>query len=147
MPNICLRKKPGSRPDMAEPATAPAREGKNKTLKDLKSRFASLWCMSVADVVKKNIVVKERQIAWCMLKSITITKNGTISSPQPTPSHVAIRPIIIPKAMIKIASWVKEISLRLENIKKGKSTNFKMRRLAIRRKMTKTDLSHLLFHL
>ena len=104
IPNSCLRKKPGSRPDMVEPVTAPARDGRNKILKDLKSKFASLWCMSVADIVKKNMVVKERQMAWCMLKSITITKNGTMSSPQPTPNHVAIIPIMIPKAMIKRAS-------------------------------------------
>ena len=50
--------------------------------------------MSVADCVKKNMVVKERQMAWCMLKSITITKNGTMSNPKPMPNHVAIIPIV-----------------------------------------------------
>jgi len=42
MPNNCLRKKPDNRPDMTEPATVPARDGRNKALNDLKSKFASL---------------------------------------------------------------------------------------------------------
>lgn len=147
MPNNCLRKKPDSIPDMTEPATAPARDGINKALNDLKSKFASLWCINVADSDKKNMVVKERQMAWCMLKFITITKNGTMSSPQPMPSHVAIIPMTIPKAMIKRVSWVKDISLRLENIKKGKSINFRILRPTMRRKMAKTHFNQWLFHL
>ena len=105
IPNSILSMWVGRWFDIIAPTTAPITAGMNKLFNGVLSNKCSLLRIIVAATVRKNIVVSDNVIASCIFRFMIITKNGTMSKPQPIPKNIAIIPIRIPIKMMSNHSF------------------------------------------
>lgn len=73
IPNTILSMGAGRLPDIIAPTNAPVKAGMNKLFSGIISSVLNLLLIMVAESVRKNIVVRDKVIASCILRFITIT--------------------------------------------------------------------------